>query len=202
MAFASKEDEKPSELFLALNNEVTWLHTIWELFTQLYVSGDENFKIMNETAPFFFFTLQTVLFNEMVMIWNRLTDPPSTSGQENASLERLIEQLDQESQSLLVASLQSRLERIRIDFKGIRTWRNKRVSHNDLDVTLSKEENSMPKITRGQLDAGIKEMADFMNEFSLELFGSNQKYVPFLVPRGDANALLQSLRIGLEKKND
>ena len=72
-------------LFEALNKEVTGLHTIWELYIQFYGTSDENFEIMNASAPQFFAILQSILFNELVMILNRLTEKATTFGKVTCS---------------------------------------------------------------------------------------------------------------------
>lgn len=75
------------------------------------------------------------------------------------------------------------------------------VSHNDLALALRKEGAVMPGITRMQAENAIKEVADFMNEYSLGLFDSEQKYVPFMVAQGDAKALLRHLKDLLDSKS-
>jgi hypothetical protein len=190
-----------NELFEAVNDEVTWLHTVWELLNQLYWSGAENFEIMEATAPHFFGILRTILFEEMVMIVNRLTDRPITSGRPNASLERLIGLLDSHVNANLVASLQNRLKSMRTKHDTFRIWRDKKVSHNDLSNTLDKG-NSLPHIMRGQAQTLVKEMADFMNELSMAIYDKSQSYMPFLVANGDGNALMQYLKLALKGREE
>ena len=74
------------ELFDVLNDEVTWLHTVWELYIQFYGTNDENYELMNESAPQFFAILKVMLFDELVMILNRLTEKATTFGKTNASI--------------------------------------------------------------------------------------------------------------------
>ena len=178
------------ELFKAVNDEVTWLHTIWELFNQLYWSGAENFEIMEATAPHFFGILRTVLFEEMIMIVNRLTDRPITSGRANASLERLIGLVDVHAHANLVTNLHHRLKELRTNSEIFRTWRDKKVSHNDLSITLERG-NTLPHIMRGQAQVVVRNVAEFMNEFSLTILGGSQSYMPFLTAHGDGTALMQ-----------
>lgn len=190
-----------NELFKVVNDEVTWLHTIWELFNQLYWSGAENFEIMDATAPQFFVILRTMMFEEMILIVNRLTDPPITLGKANASLERLIEQVNKETHTALVISLQGKLASIRASSTMYRTWRNKRVSHNDLSIALEKE-GTLPHIMRGEAQIVVREIAEFMNEFSLAILDSSQAYVPFLAAHGDGVALMRYLKEAVKKREN
>ena len=189
------------ELFNVVNDEVTWLHTIWELFNQLYWSGAENFEIMDGTAPEFFGILRTMMFEEMVMIVNRLIDPPVTFGKANASLERLVEQIDNETHADLVISLRNKLTNIRTSASAFRTWRNKRVSHNDLSTALEKD-NPLPIVMRGQAQMVIREIAEFTNQLSLAILGGPQSYMPFIAAHGDGTALMQYLKIAMKNQNE
>ncbi len=155
------------ELFDVLNEEVTWLHTVWELYVQFYGTSDENYKIMNATAPQFFAILKTMLFNELVMILNRLTEKATTLGKTNASLEKLIGQMDVVQDAKLISSLQQRLLNIRNNYSAFRTWRDKILSHNDFAIALQRDSRDLPGITRKEAEAAIREIADFMNEFSI-----------------------------------
>jgi hypothetical protein len=51
------------ELFEVIKTEITWLHTIWELYIQLFGTSDKNFEIMNSSAPFFFRSQKKNLMN-------------------------------------------------------------------------------------------------------------------------------------------
>jgi hypothetical protein len=190
-----------NEVFKVVNSEITWLHTIWELLIQLYGSNDENIEIMNASAPQFFAILRTMLFDELVMTLNRLTDPAITRGKANASLEQLIIQIDQYENASLAASLTERLVKIRATHIAFRTWRDKKISHNDLLIALENESESLPEIPRKQAAAAIQEVTDFINEYSEAILGGIQSYVPFLVAHGDGNALLQQLKQGIEAQH-
>ena len=190
------------DLFDALNEEVTGLHTIWELYVQFYGTNDENFEIMNASAPQFFAILQSLLFNELVMILNRLTEKAATFGKANASLEQLIVQLNTEQDANLVNSLKQRLLNIRDNYSAFRTWRDKMLSHNDFTIALQGEGRDLPGITRKQAENAISEITDFINEFSISKSIGEQVYKPFMFAHGDGNALMKFLKRGVESKNN
>ena len=190
------------ELFDVLNKEVTGLHTVWELYVQFYGTSGENFEIMNASAPQFFAILQTMLFNELVMILNRLTEKATTLGKANASLEQLIAQMDVVQDAKLVSSLKHRLLNIRDNYSAFRTWRDKMLSHNDFTIALQGKSRDLPGITRKQAEAAIREITDFINEFSISKSIGEQVYKPFMFAHGDGNALMKFLKRGVESEND
>jgi hypothetical protein len=185
---------KIRELFTALDFEVTWLHTIWELYNQLYGTLDENYEIMNSSAPIFFFITQNVLFDEFVLILCRLTDKASTFGYKNASFEQLVNLIDDDKYPDLVNSLRSKLNSITTTYKSYHIMRDKIVAHNDLLLSLGKGVNKLPEIAKLEAEAAIKDIADFMNEFSENVLDTTAVYKPFLTGYGDGNALIQALK--------
>lgn len=189
---------KTRKLFATLDFEVTWLHTVWELYNQLYGTIDENYEIMNSSAPIFFFITQNVLFDEFVLILSRLTDKANTFGFKNASFEQLVNLIDEYKYPDLVKSLRSKLNAITTTYKSYHIMRDKIVAHNDLLLSLGKGVNKLPKITILEAEAAIKDITDFMNEFSENVLDTTVVYEPFLTGFGDGNALLQALK----RKND
>jgi hypothetical protein len=190
------------ELFDVLNSEVIWLHTIWELYIQFYGTSDKNYEIMNASAPQFFAILKTILFDELVMILNRLTEKATTFGKSNASLEQLIIQMDVVQDAKLITSLKQRLQNIRDSYGAFRTWRDKTLSHNDFTIALQKEARDLPGITRKEAESAICEVDDFMNEFSISKLIGEQDYKPFMFTHGDGSALMQFLERGVESENN
>jgi hypothetical protein len=181
-------------IFVPINNDVTWLHAIWVLYFQLYCTKDEHYITMNETAPAFFAILKNVLFEELVLILGRLTDPASTFGKENASLDKLVEIIVQEGNLALASSVRAQVNVFRTKHSAFRTWRNARVNHNDLATLLNTRSTPMPQLPRKQVEEAVEEMAAIMNAVSEGLGSGSQEYRPFLFAQGDGNALLEALK--------
>jgi hypothetical protein len=182
------------ELFTVISNEVAWLNTIWELSIQLYGSNDEHYEIMNTSAPLFFSIIEYVLFDELVMIFNRCIDKPHIFRNENASFEQLIDRIDEDNNTNLVRTLRTKLETLRTTYSSFKIYRHKIVAHKDLLIALNKGADIVPGITRQEIEAAIKDITDFINEFSVNVFGTEQIYKPFLTGYGDGEALLQLLK--------
>ena len=149
---------------------------------------------MNSSAPEFFSITKIALFDELILTLNRLTDKPNTYGNDNASLEQLIERIDSGHNTDLVSTLKIKLENIRTNYSAFRILRHKRVAHNDLLTALGKDRDILPGITRGQAEAAIKDITELMNEFSENTMDTTLVYKPFLIGYGDGNALMQTLK--------
>src|SRR3954462_5944216 len=73
--------------FRALSNRVTQLHWRWQLFHQLYVTGQRRVELLNESAGGFFHELQWIMRDELVLSTARLLD----RNRDSLSLFRLLE---------------------------------------------------------------------------------------------------------------
>lgn len=191
-----------NELFISVNSEITWLHTVWETYIQLYGTNDENMETMNITAPQFFGIIQYVLFSELVTTLNRLTDKHKTFGKSNASLEQIIKNIDQTSYPELIAQLKTKIENIVTKTKPFREWRDKKIAHSDLATALEQNTEILPGITREYTQKLIEDVVEFINEFSVQILGDTQRYEPFLMHRGDGAELMRILKATIKSQND
>jgi hypothetical protein len=129
------------------DHETLWLECAqlhWELgaFEYLYAKDQSLLDILSETAPGFFKLLQPVLWDAMVLSICRMLDPDETGKFKNLSLRRLLK----EEQSRAVDSMSPErlkcaelaVEEAESKQKFARSWRDKRLSHNDLDQILLK----------------------------------------------------------------
>jgi hypothetical protein len=130
------------------NLEILWLQCAqlhWELgaFEYLYAEDQSLLDVLSDTAPGFFRLLQPVLWDSMVLSICRMLDPEETGKFKNLSLRRLLK----EEQGKAVGSMSSeRLKSAELAVEEAeskqafaRNWRDKRLSHNDLDQILLKQ---------------------------------------------------------------
>lgn len=61
-------------LYDALYNEILWIKIKWMEFEELYGYGANRIEIMNKSAPFFFFVVEKVLWNDIILGIARITD--------------------------------------------------------------------------------------------------------------------------------
>jgi hypothetical protein len=149
---------------------------------------------MNSSAPYFFAITKQILFDELILTISRLTDKPRGFGRDNASIEQLIEQIKTHGYAELATDLMIMLRKFRREYDFFQLWRHRRVSHSDLLTVLGKSTDPLPGISRHQVEGAIKDIVDIINEFSQNTQDTIQVFEPFLVARGDGNALLQALR--------
>jgi hypothetical protein len=73
--------------------QVFWLRTIRHIYEVLF-ENDESLTLMNKTAPSFFDDLNKILHNYILLEFSKITDPATTGGSENLTVDNLIESID------------------------------------------------------------------------------------------------------------
>jgi hypothetical protein len=66
------------QLYHELEDGVSWLHEKWGELLELFDKGPERIALLNEVAPNFFYLVQQVLWESVLLHLSRLTDPPES----------------------------------------------------------------------------------------------------------------------------
>jgi len=179
-------------LYDSLNHELIWVHAKWQVYRQIFAGSQEDFDLLNRTAPFFFRVLQQTLFEDVLVSICRLTDPAHTGEKQNRSLGQLLERLEAAAPAPLFAELTTRLVGIGEGSAAFREWRNRRIAHSDLSTALRVTEDILPGISRADIETVLLWMRDFMNIVSAFDFNSETAYDHFIAVSG-GDALLRML---------
>ena len=54
-------------LYSALYDEVSWLHAKWKQYRILFAGSPERIELLNRVAGFFFYMIQNVLWEDVVL---------------------------------------------------------------------------------------------------------------------------------------
>jgi HEPN superfamily AbiU2-like protein len=191
---------KPDELslFQAIEKEFIQLNYRWEIFRQLYDSGQENVDLLNKSGSNVFQLMQKLLLDDVMMCLCRLTDRDKSMGNENASLKNIYKKIV--LPDLIAEEVSELLTELDKHMKKITTLRNKALSHYDLTHALNTE--LLPKITYDEIDSSIETIRDILNKISGELLDSSNEYVPMIPFGHDGNKLLKTLRTAHDINKD
>jgi len=178
-------------VFSRLQNLVADLNIQAQMYDDLF-SLPENALVFNEAAGNFFkhlrWFLQQLIFGSI----SRLLDPPETCGHENLSLRGILdyEQVDPIRNKL--AHCLSQIESAWVP--GVKVWRNKILSHNDLATLLQK--SPLPEIEIEVMLKLVDGITQFVRQIERDLFYKNVSYkikIDAWVPR-----LIRCLKRGIE----
>jgi hypothetical protein len=180
-------------VFSQLSDDLIWLHVRWGLFTQLFSDSSERVSMLNEAAGGFFYVIQEVLWQDVLLGISRLTDPAGRRRQENLSLYRLMELVEDER---LKAELSSLNEELKGACAFARAWRNKRIAHRDR-ATASGEAGPLPPATKEATEAALRACDQIMNHVERHYLDCETGYAYADIGPQDASALVEYLRWGL-----
>lgn len=172
-------------LYASLEDEYIWLEVKWQQFLTIFGSED-RVAIINEAAPAYFHMLEDVLSDDILMHIARLTD----TGKGRLTVERL-RPLARKGYPQ-IADL---LAQAGTATGFVRTWRNKRLAHRELQVALSEGAKLLPPIDRDYIQSAIDAIHEIVVGVSTHFFGTTFDR-DIAAAEGGAEALLYALRDG------
>lgn len=172
-------------------DDLVMLHDQWDQYIDLFGTDPERVKVLNRHARWFFYTVQRSLVRELMLGLSRLTDPPVQGDKTNLVLEGLLEDPALVANPHLAGTLATRISQVRAKAAPVRAHRNKYIAHRDHAVALGRDEELLPRVTRGLLGELVEEMCAIFHDHGSELHGTS--YVFELSALGTTSSLMDSL---------
>lgn len=187
--------EELRETFVAFRDQCIELRNAQKIFEHLFESGDDTLKLLEDTAPLFFFDVQNILIEHIYLKACRLTDVASVKrGKEvrrNLTVPHLRNRLH--DVELLSGEIIALADALQTYGDMLRAPRNRRIAHADLRAVLNDED-------RGEHDekdyqAFFRDLQEFCDHVGVAL---NEGPLDFrVVPGpGDVIDLLRVLERG------
>jgi len=134
MKKVSHKGKEATELVKKFGNQIVRFHAIHHMYKELF-EDEEAHILMERTANSFFRDLNTILQHYILLEFAKITDPATTKGQENFTIDNLIQSIDwpQDIQDKLT-TLNDKTKNFR---KHIIEARNKLLAHMDKEVHLT-----------------------------------------------------------------
>ena len=188
--------EPLGRVYNALFNEVSIVHVTWRLYRQLYAQSAARVDLLNDTAGYFFATLQGILVDHVVLHIGRLTDRETVAGRDNLTIQRLpllAPDVIRVDIGTLVANALTACEPVRL-------WRNRRLAHADLDVALF--DATLPGLSRSDIETMLASLRAVMNRLAGHYWQTETRYEIAITPFGDADSLVFYLVKGLRVEKE
>jgi hypothetical protein len=183
-------------VFHELHDDFYLLQTKWQEYVQLF-GQRETVDLLNAAAPDFFYLLDGVFWEDILLHVARLTDPASTGlgrGQKQnlsfGALPALVpdESLKDDLQPLITTATES---------AGFaRDWRHRRLAHRDLPLAVGTAEPLVPA-SRLLVEQAIEKLFAVLRAVHLRYFDSDLQREVALSGNG-AESLLIVLREGIQ----
>jgi len=186
------------QLYHELQNEVVWVHRKWHEFKELYGKKSERIDLLNKIAPHFFWLLQKVLIDDVLLHLARLSDPPQSVNRDNLTIRRLAALVpDADLKNRVEELIQEALTKC----KFARDRRNRRLAHSDLQTSRNEHPAPLLNASRQDVEWALESMRDLLNCLELYFCQSEVSYQLVIAP-GGADSLLSCLEAYLHSKED
>jgi hypothetical protein len=189
--------ETLAEHFIVLSHELTLLGWQWQQYAELFAGSPARLALMNGAAPFFFWLVQRTLWEEMLLGISRLVGPTRSMGRDNLTIAHLPELIADEGLRSDISVLVSRV----VDRAAFaKAWRNKRLAHRDLDLSLGKATEALPEAQKEELAGIIANLAAILNKVENYYLRSMTMYRNSPITGGGLD-LLYVLRDGARRED-
>ena len=196
--YVEKMGAELGELFHTLSIELTWIHWRWKQYRTLFGDKESRIDLLNESAPFFFRTVQDVLFEDTLLAVARLVGPKKSMGHLNLTVLRLLELIEDPAQGERVKELTAEAKSTA---HFATDWRNRHIAHRDLKLALKEPAKPLELASRELVEASLEALRSLLNHVQELFVGSTTAYDHSPLT-GDAEDLLYVLRDGIQRRRD
>ena len=180
-------------LFNCIHEEVVQLFYRWKMFRQLFGSGEENLNLLNQSGSNVFALLQGLIIENAFLTLSRLTDPERTGSYQNLSIRNLLGKIETTLGDKVREDLRGKLAKLEAATEKLRSHRNKRIAHLDLNHAVKLER--LPSVEYGDVEHAMELLEFIMRGFHLVLCNADTRYrEPSIAYGCDGNHLLGVLR--------
>jgi hypothetical protein len=195
-SYASKMGEGLGRLFHALERDLTWMHWRWRQLRILFADKPSRVDLLNQTAPFFFFLVQRVFFEDTLLGIARLVSSEKSAGHEVLTIRRLEKLVNDQIRPEVSALIQQAKDAAKFAVE----YRNNLIAHRNLDVSLRRNDHTLPDVTREQVEAALGALRKVMDLIEGHYCNAHSLYDGSAL--GDARQLLYVLRDGIAHQEE
>ncbi len=172
-AYKAAMGERRGAVYYALYCDLVWLNARWHEFRDLFASGAETIALLNRHGPFLFKAVQDTFWEYTLLTIARMTDPARTAGNENLSVNLLVELIDDPD---LKTKANDALAICMEKAAFAREHRNKRIAHRDLGHALKEAPVPLGGVSRAHVEEMLKALEELMNLVQLHYMSSTSIY--------------------------
>lgn len=142
-----------AELWVVIKKEITGIQLLWETVNGLYFQPQgKEWQALTADAPLLVHLMQTALMESLLMRVSRMMDPAATGKLTNLSLKQLVSadaSIDDDGKTL----------RAIWEGSGLKTVRDKYLSHNDLGRSLTADHTLNIPLESADIEA-LRQLAE------------------------------------------
>ncbi|HEX9761409.1 MAG TPA: hypothetical protein VGA40_10835 [Candidatus Acidoferrales bacterium] len=179
-----------------LSEDFSWLVVKWGQYQKLFGTSPKRIDLLNSAASFFFYMVETTLWEDVLLHLSRLTDRVQVMGKRTLTIQSLPKLC---SDQALRDQLTKLVDHAIAATGFARDWRNRQIAHRDLDLALKGNVQPFEAASRARVKEAVKAIHAVMNKISEHCLGS-QLDEDVIEPLSDGENLLYVIRDGVEAK--
>ncbi|MGO9006198.1 MAG: hypothetical protein ACLQB4_10575 [Beijerinckiaceae bacterium] len=186
--------------FYHLWEEFLWLAIKWGEYIALFDTGPKCVDLLNEAAPTFFWMVEKVFWDDMLLHIARLTDPSESMGRKdkkNLTIQNLPGLVSDPAIKAASDQLVSIADK-KVEF--CRDWRNRRLAHSDLDLAINIEPaRPLEHADKEKVVEALNAIRDVLMALEQSYMAADSVFVGSITQRG-ATDLLSVIHFGIKEQ--
>jgi hypothetical protein len=183
-------------LYDSIYNEFLWLSIKWLEYIELYGTKKSRIDILNSAAPSFFYTIQKILWENILLGICKLTDHSKSRGKKNVSVNSLLDFIDDE---ILKNNVKVKTNELMEATIFCRDWRNRYISHTDYFLTTDENAKPLEVASKEKMNLVFTLFQELINIFQNHYFNVTTAF-DMVENRKGAISLLYVLDEGIESR--
>lgn len=181
----------------ALWQEFILLAMKWGEYEALYGEGSRRVDLLNEAAPAFFWVVENVIWDDMLLHISRLTDNTAVSGKSNLTLQNLPGLVENPA---IKAALEDLVKTALDKTKSFRDLRNRRLAHSDLDLRINNATaRPLAPANKAEVREAVHAIREVLTGLEKHYLGTEALFVGSITRRG-ALDLIPILYFGIREQ--
>ncbi len=159
-------------IFGYLNDHWSHARARYQEYCIMYMKQD-NIKKLNIIGPLLFNDIKRLFWHDMMLSICRLTDPSKTGKYANLTIQRL--PVHFKDDSVFSKTLCNNVKIAVSAVETVRNWRDKRISHSDLFLTIQDEDKTeqLIDVNIGMIEDALDKIHCVLNDISMHLFNAH-----------------------------
>jgi hypothetical protein len=183
-------DEEPAAIRRLLD-EIVSLRDIWTQYKKLFMSSEERVTLLNHSGRWFFYLVQRLMVERMMLSLSRLSDPPEMGKNRNLTVAILLDDQRLDKYPEVRAEIIRAVDKLQSATAAMRVHRNMLIAHLDRHAAVTPAEAGLPAVTTQDIEDALRCMEGAYRRYRLELDQSDQVFELFAL--GGADRLIERL---------
>jgi hypothetical protein len=182
-------------VYHAIYNECVWLQLKWQEYVELYCATSDRIALLNSAAGLFFRVVQDTLWRDTLLHLGRMTDPASSAGKPNLTVQRLPDLI---ADSTLREEMRELVQEALRATAFARDWRNRHIAHQDLALAIEERARPLSRASQGDVETAVRAIHRIVQRVREFYFNSDLRLDRVITGPNTAVSLLYVIRDGLE----